>query len=143
MLHSAKAMAATFAMPYGLYDYEYYDSTVNQYQTHIGAYGYVPTRLSVLLTPAGSSTQYTIKQSITTTAIGTVTLDVTPDDVNSMTGGQTSSLAGRWEYSYQVVPNIVPTPVGDNTVGDWIYPYNCDAGLYTALQVELLTKFMQ
>lgn len=141
--YSAKAMAATFAMPYGLYDYEYYDSTQGQYQTHYGAYGYVPTQLTVWFTPTGGSTPYAIKQTVTTTAIGTVTLDVTPDDVISMTSGLTSSLAGTWRFQYGVAPNIVPTPVGDNTVGDWIYPYNWDAGLYTALQVELLLKFMQ
>ena len=143
--YSAKALSITFAMPYGTYDYQFFDAALGSFQINTGADGYVPTQLAIEFQPSGSSTFYNVKNTITSTQVGAVTLDVIPDDVFVATAGpeQTTSLTGQWKLKYDIAPNVVPTSVGIASIGEYIYPYNWDTGAYSALQPEVLIKYIQ
>lgn len=137
--YDGNAIQSVFSMPFGEYDYQYYDAATSGNSIFTNVTGYVPTRVGVQFKPFGSSTFYPLEQTITNVGTPTATINITSDEVLAATAGseQTNNLKGEYFFSFSVHPNTAPTSVGRNTASNVIYPYNWDLTLGSTYGLEL------
>ena len=143
--YNARALSAVFSMPYGTYDYQLFDASTGSFAVHTGQNGYVPTQLTTQFKPSGSSTYYDVRGVITHTAVGSISIDVSNDDIFTATAGpeQTNDMTGDWRWEFDIFDNTVPTAVGIVGIGNIVYPYNWNVAAYSNLQPELVIKYFQ
>ena len=120
-------------MPYGEYDYQYYDAGASGFAVSADNLGYVPTQIKTYFTPDGSATEYLITSTITDTNEALAIVNISGADLTAASVG-TTNLKGAYRISWEVFSATNPTSVGIAAVGETIYPYNWDVTAYSALK---------
>lgn len=130
--YGAYYLDVNWQLPYGYYDYQYYDAGTSSTAVFQDVLGYVPTLLELRFTPSGGGTEYLIKSVVTNTANGFANFGVSINDITAAGAG--TSFIGTFRFSLNVVDNDAPAPVGIAAIGNYTYPYNWDVTAISDLE---------